>query len=983
VSDRRAGDSGPAVEPPAAAPLTPDDWRRLEPLVDALLDAPAEQRADLLAALSGGDPARRAELERLVAECERPRPLLDRPAAERFAALADDGPLRAEQVVAERYQVVRELGRGGMATVYLARDLRHQRPVAVKVLHPELAAALGPERFLREVELTASLQHPHILALFDSGSADGKLYYVMPYVDGETLRARLARERQLPAGEAVRLAREVADALQYAHARGVVHRDVKPENILLQQGHALVADFGIALAVEQAGGERMTQSGLFLGTPQYMAPEQASAERAVDARADIYALGAVTYEMLAGEPPFTGASVQVVVAKLMTEQPRAITSLRRSVPPHVEAAVMIALEKLPADRFASAAAFAAALAPEGAPTVPAGVRTVGRRAGLATAAFAAVTLAAGLALGWGAASARGRAAAAAGPARGPVRFAIQLDSGSLEFGSSPVISPDGRAVVYAADGPDGPRLYARRLDQLAARPIPGTEDGTLPFFSPDGAWVAFFSHGALRKIRQDGGTPLVVTAAPAMGYPTRWDCGWSEDDLILCAVAGAPSGGLIRVPAGGGTPSAVHLADTTSFILFTPHPLPRRNAVLVTVALARSPSTGLVGVVDLATGRVRRFGPGHGPRYVGGAIVYVSASGELLRQPFDLDRLEPTGPPEPVTNDLGVFSLGLTGFDVSGTGTLVYRPAGSGWERVKLIVTDRAGRTQRVIPSRAPSMPRFSPDGRRVAYGAAAPGERDHDVWVTDLVVGTTQRLTTDRRDANNPQWSPDGRAIAYSVNYSVDGATGKNLAVLTLDGGAARALTRRPGTQWPTDWAPDGSGVLFTDNRDARGPAGEPVSLQEIWVQPPDGSPPHPYLATPAHVRGARVSPDGHWVAYVSDETGRNEVYVQSYPTPGHKVLVSNGGGVNPVWGRGGRELYYWQADQLVAATLGAGGAGEPLTVRGGAPLFRAPDLAIGSMYDVSPDGTRFALVTSNTRTNRLVVVLNALGGGRSPARR
>jgi eukaryotic-like serine/threonine-protein kinase len=266
-----------------------------------------------------------------------------------------------QSAIGSQYVVERELGRGGMATVYLARDTRHRRQVAVKVLHGELSALLGSERFLREIELTASLQHPHILPLFDSGSAAGLLYYVMPYVEGETLRARLEREVVLPVEDALHLAREVADALAYAHAHGIVHRDIKPENILLHGGHALVADFGVALAVQEAGGERMTHTGLSLGTPQYMAPEQATGERAVDARADVYALATVLYEMLVGEPPFTGPSTQAIVARLLTEEPRPLTPRRRSVPPHVDSAVRTALEKLPADRFPNVAAFAAAL----------------------------------------------------------------------------------------------------------------------------------------------------------------------------------------------------------------------------------------------------------------------------------------------------------------------------------------------------------------------------------------------------------------------------------------------------------------------------------------------------------------------------------------------------------------------------------------------------------------------------------------------
>src|SRR5690349_21827018 len=272
---------------------------------------------------------------------------------------------RLAAALAAKYRIERELGQGGMATVYLAHDLRHDRDVAIKVLHPDLGAALGAERFLSEIRTTARLQHPHILPLLDSGEAGGLLYYVMPLVTGETLRARLEREAQLPIDDAIRVAREVGDALGYAHSLGVIHRDIKPENILLQNGHAVVADFGIALAIQTAGGARMTQTGLSLGTPQYMSPEQAMGERRIDARSDIYALGAVTYEMLVGEPPFTGPSVQAIVARLITEEPRAIVSQRKAVSENVEYAVMRALEKIPADRFATTHEFVQALAESG------------------------------------------------------------------------------------------------------------------------------------------------------------------------------------------------------------------------------------------------------------------------------------------------------------------------------------------------------------------------------------------------------------------------------------------------------------------------------------------------------------------------------------------------------------------------------------------------------------------------------------------
>src|SRR5215210_6936530 len=297
---------------------------------------------------------------------------------------------RLQFALADRYRVEHEVGAGGMAIVYLAQDLRHERRVAAKVLRPELAAVIGAERFLAEIKLTAHLQHPHILPLFDSGEANAFLFYVMPFVEGESLRSRLNREKQLPVADAVRIATEVASALDYAHRHGVVHRDIKPENILVHDGRALVADFGIALAASKAGGNRMTETGMSLGTPHYMSPEQAMGEREITARSDVYALGVVLYEMLTGDPPFSGSTAQAIVARVVTESPRPLLPQRHTIPCNIEAAVLTALEKLPADRFATAAEFAEALRDKGyaatvpLPTVsePKGIAESRRRTGL-------------------------------------------------------------------------------------------------------------------------------------------------------------------------------------------------------------------------------------------------------------------------------------------------------------------------------------------------------------------------------------------------------------------------------------------------------------------------------------------------------------------------------------------------------------------------------------------------------------------------
>ena len=971
--------------------MTPERWRAAKAIVQDALTRSADQRPAFVAEACGRDVPLRAEVESLLAQPETgavgERPFLrpphrspasfgtadereerreDEPDDERDEAEEGAAAGRLAASLAGRYVLERVLGRGGMATVYLATDERHRRRVAMKVLLPELSALLGPERFLKEIELTASLQHPHVLPLFDSGAADGLLWYVMPFVEGETLRAKLARDRQLPIDDAVRIASEVASALEHAHRHGVVHRDVKPENILLgDDGQALVADFGIALAVRQAGGTRMTRTGLSLGTPQYMSPEQATGDRGVDARTDVYALGAVTYEMLVGDPPFTGPTAQAVLARIIGDDPPPPTRTRRTVPPHVEAAVLRALEKLPADRFGSAAAFAAALAQPTASHVVAGTRALASRA---SAALAVGVVAAVIVAAWTVGRADGRAGAVAGgaAARGPVRFFIEGDSASLGP-SGPAVSPDGRTVVYAREGPDGVRLYARRIDELTPRPLRGSEDADEPFFSPDGAWVAFFARGALRKVRLDGGPAVVVTEIPP---PAEFAGGsWGDDGRILYAVGWRNA--VYRVSAEGGVAARVPVADTTQAV-GTPSLLPGSRAALVTATPASATTGERVAVLDLATGRLRRLGPGSAPRYVAGHVVYATAAGELYRQPFDLERLEATGPAVPVATGLARLMGGAPAFDVSRSGTLAYRVGGSPSEaaNLRLTLTDRTGRELRAIPARVPWTPRFSPDGGRIAYAARAPGRDSSDLWITDVESGATQRLTTDANESSDPQWSPDGRALAFSANA----AGAKDVFVQALDGGPRRLLTRRPGYQFPADWSHEARAVLFVEFAIVGDRAGQ----QDLWVQPLDGGAARPYLTTSARELGARVSPDGRWVAYTSDETGRDEVYVQSYPTPGRRTLVSAQGGMHPVWRRDGRELYYWHREQLVAAQLEDRGAGAPLVVRGRTPLFHAPyPGGVLAMYDASADGARFVIAAGYERANRIVVTMDALRTG------
>ena len=452
--------------------------------------------------------------------------------------------------LAERYRLERELGQGGMATVFLAHDLKHDRKVAIKVLRPELAAVIGGERFLSEIKTTANLQHPHILPLFDSGSADGFLFYVMPFIEGETLRDRLQREKQLPIGDAIRLATEIASALDYAHRHNVIHRDIKPANILLHDGRALVADFGIALAASKAGGTRMTETGMSLGTPQYMSPEQAMGEREITARSDVYALGCVVYEMLTGDPPFTGSTAQAVVARVVTERPRSLTPQRHSISPSVETAVLTALEKLPADRYASAEEFAGALtSPSGdhhpSWRGPAAGGRPRRTALLMGLGLVGIALAAGwLTRGW----------LAKTDAPPPVRFAFAMGRPGVDRPFL-ALSMDGREIVQTAEDSTGVvHLVKRDLASTDVITIAGTDGARDPSFSPDGAWIAFVADGKLKKVPADGGPAIDITDSAGNGAAA-----WTADGRIIFR---RNKSGLWRVPVAGGEPERLTQLDS-------------------------------------------------------------------------------------------------------------------------------------------------------------------------------------------------------------------------------------------------------------------------------------------------------------------------------------------------------------------------------------------------------------------------------------
>jgi len=877
-------------------------------------------------------------------------------------------PSRISGALSGHYRLEEEIGAGGMATVYLAEDLRHDRRVAVKVLRPELAAVIGAERFLAEIKLTANLQHPHILPLFDSGEADSFLFYVMPFVEGESLRDRLQREKQLPVDEAVRLACEVASALDYAHRHGVVHRDIKPENILLHDGRALVADFGIALAASKASGARMTETGMSLGTPHYMSPEQAMGEREITARSDVYALGAVLYEMLTGDPPFTGSTAQAVVARVVTESPRPLVPQRHTIPPHVEAAVLTALEKLPADRFATAAQFAEAL------THPAATRPIAGTADRQASAPAGrlparlrVPVMIGLAVATGAALALATTQLRR-PAPAPdlpvVRFRYTgSDSAEVtnNFPWPAAISPDGARLVYTVAQPGGSKIfYLRRADQLDGHPIPGTADGSQPLFSPDGQWLAFEAASKEKKVRLDGSAPVTI-ADGGGNNGADWT---TTDELVVGATDKAH--GLSRVSVAGGELAEFTRPDSAKGELDHLWPIasPDGRSVVFTIWTGAL-TTARLAMSPLDGGPISRLGlKGIRPlRILDGALVYLQVDGAVMAVPLDVARQRVTGKPMPVLDPVPVQAAlnGNSDVYLSSGGALV---TGIQSRRAHLMWVGRDGVSRRVTPElRDFSTPRLSPDGRRIAVIVSENSKSD--VWVYDLETGTLSRLTR-AETVTSAEWTRDGARVVYAAVAS--GTSGAVWAQSIGGATAPQKLLETPGLTPRADLSPDERSLLLQVGVET-GWDVQRVSLDSSRAfQDFDAS------RTAAEL-SPRISPDGRWAALVTTESGVYEVYVRSYPEPTAKVQVSVGGGAGAVWSADGTRLYYASGSAVIEARL----ATTPsLRVVSRDTAFRQVSNASGGFgqadFDVSPDGARIVIPSSESTAFPLVVVPNWL---------
>ncbi len=873
----------------------------------------------------------------------------------------------------DRYVIEREVGQGGMATVYVARDVKHDRPVALKVLRPELAAVIGAERFLAEIKTTANLQHPHILPLHDSGEVDGMVFYVMPLVEGESLRERLSRERQLPVTEAVRIATEVAGALDYAHRKGIIHRDIKPENILLHDGQALVADFGIALAAANTGGGRMTETGLSLGTPHYMSPEQAMGERDLDGRTDVYALGCVLYEMLSGEPPFTGPTAQAIVARVMTDEPRSLTAQRRTVPPHVDAAIQTALAKLPADRFAGAADFQAALQSP-AFVSPTAVAAPGARPGRGSRLPATQLLALGAAVAtalaaWGWIRAWRTPSVPTTWQRIMLGDSLRLVTEELAM----ALAPDGSQLVFKDNHQNG-LLWIKRRGQLEATPLASTERAHNPVFSPDGEWIAFVADGHLKKVRALGGPSVTLADSASGGFG---GAAWLDDGTIVFGDASTLE--FRRVNASGGRSTTVLRDTTLGGGVGYPVGLPGARGVLF-----QKCSSGCVTMsiyaLDLRTGVKHQLLDGVvGAWYLPiGQLLYVRRDGVALAAPFDLENLEITGEGVPVLEDVAVRpSNGFAPLAWSASETLVYIGGTVASTEDMFVRVDRAGTTSPIDTAWYGEFNSLdkAPDGGRLAVGAG--GDRGLNIWIKQLSRGPFTRLTFGNND-RRPAWSPDGRLVAFIRDTGVTSVVyGRS-----PDGsGPDRLLARIDRLVQEVAWSPDGRWlVLRTDN-------GTTGAGDLVGVRLQGDTAAVPLVTSRFTELHPTVSPDGRWLAFTSNESGRNEVYVRPFPnTAAARWQVSRRGGSGPVWSGSGRELFYLGAEGMLMAAAVQSGA--TLAVGQSTPLFAVSGFVLDDWHQsfiAMPDGRAFVFQRPRhmTEANRAPLIVWVDGWFRELERR
>jgi Tol biopolymer transport system component len=861
------------------------------------------------------------------------------------------------------YEILALLGSGGMGEVYRARDTRLDRSVAIKVLPEHLSASEdGRQRFEREARTISQLSHPHICALYDVGRESGIEYLVMELLDGETLADRLGRG-SLPTEQVLRYGIEIADALDKAHRQGIVHRDLKPGNVMLTKSGVKLLDFGLAKAVAPlsrdsgltslptlagTGGPNLTQEGTILGTFQYMAPEQLEGREA-DARTDIFAFGAVLYEMATGRKAFSGKSQASLISNIMKEEPAPVSTVQPMTPPALDRVVRTCLAKDPEDRFQTAHDAKLQLqwiaeggSQAGAPAVVTARRKSRER--LAWIVAAVAILGAALAtFGY-----LRRAPVESRPMRSSL---LPPEKATFDFAAaaagSLTISPDGRRVTFAAKDADGKNLlWIRSLDEMSARPIPGTEGATWPFWSPDSRFIAFFADQKLKKVDISGAPPLILGDAP-----NGRSGSWNRDSIILFSPDSTTS--IHRVSAGGGVATPVTKLDqargetTHRWATF----LPDGRHFLYMAGTHAGGTKAEANAIYLASldskDKTLLLHARSNVAYASGYLIYVLEK-TLLEQPFDAKRLRLTGDPVPlgesVLYDPAYFRAT---FSASDDGVLVYA-SGAGGSKTRLVWYDRGGKPvgEPIGDSAEYDVFSISPDGKRLAATINDPGSGLPDIWLCDFSRGTRTRFTFGPGPSAAPVWSPDGTRIAYG---RLEKALVTGIFVKPASGsGKEETLFQAEGQLIPTAWSPDGRYLaleLFRVGTKTR---------TDIWIVPLFGDrKAFPFLATEFDETGARFSPDGKWIVYSSDESGKREIYVTPFPGPGSKWQISTAGAVSGGWVRGGKEIVYLTADQkIMSVDVRANASG----FEAGVPkaLFKSPPAVMG---DIAPDGERFLL--------------------------
>jgi len=860
------------------------------------------------------------------------------------------------------YEMVALLGAGGMGDVYRARDTRVDRTVAIKVLPAEVAD--HPERqqrFEREARAVASLNHPHICAFHDIGHDRGIGFLVLEYLEGQTLAERLIKG-PLPLDQVLQHAVEIADALDHAHHHGLVHRDLKPGNIMLTKSGVKVLDFGLAKlravdslpAVSTVAPDHppLTAENAVLGTFQYMAPEQLEGRQA-DPRTDIFALGTVVYEMATGRKAFEASTEAGAIGAILHTDPSPMSSLQPTIPPALDRVIGRSLAKDPDNRWQTARDLMLELKWIAEASLQPGLPVASRkqRQGRKAVAWVAAALLAVSTMVLAVVHFREPPIE-----RRTVRLSVLPAQPTGQFS----FSPDGRLLAFGAGSQGNTRLWIQSLDSVTPRPLAGTEGPEFLFWSPDGRFIAFGAGGKLKKVAVSGGPVHTLCDARAVLGGT-----WSRDDVIVFAPSNRTP--LYRVPAAGGDPTPVTSLDRSrgDNTHRWPHFLPDgRHFLYLARSTLRENSGIYVGSLD-STAVTRLLNGESRAAYAHPGYLLFARDRALLAQPFDAAKLRPIGEPVQVVEDI-IYdrASSYASFSISDDGEIAYQTSAA-VPRSELAWFNRAG--QRLELPVAPGdveEPSLAADGKRVAETRWAAGTSD--VWMVDVARGSSSRLTFDPSGEFMPIWSPDGNSIAFSSNR--DGPSDL-YQMATTGTGQVEALLKSSAVKHPSDWSADGRFIVYASN--------DPKTSSDLWILPVGGGKATPFLQTEFGERLGRLSPDGRWMAYVSDETGTDEVYVRPFPASSGKWKISTAGGTEPRWRRDGKELFYLAADRkLMSVSVQA--ASTFLTSLPKV-LFETRMSQNGLWgYDVTPDGQRFviSLAAGESTPAPIHVILNWTAG-------